>query len=262
MQITFYLFKNIILFISLTLILYLIIDTFLQYFLIPHKNKTVRNFKKRSFFYNWFDLLPRNIAQFINYQNSSEFKEHGIILFSGEQGSGKTMAMTHAINLLTAQYPDINIYTNYSLLIQDYNLDDWKPLINANNGSNGIVFAFDEISNWFNCRSYQSFPKELLSELTYNRKNHRVIYGTCQNIANVDTQIRRQCTEYRQCFCLFGFYQIVIRWKPRFNFDGELEKKTFLGIYCFQQTPILRYQYDTFSTVKNLAKQGIEKKEV
>ena len=202
-----------------------------------------------------FRVVPIRIAEYFIDLSSSEFHESGLIIFCGEQGSGKTYAMTHTINKLFCSYPDIEILSNYNLMIEDKNLDTWEPLLYEKNGDSGIVFAFDEISLWFNSR-FRDLPPEVLPELVQNRKNHRVMFGTAQNISMVDKQIRMQATEYRNCHTWFGFLTWYVAYHPRFDFDGNLIDKQFLGIKVFIQDDSIRYQYDTFETIKRLGKLG------
>ena len=68
-----------------------------------------------SFIYKLFFRLPPLIAQYFNDLRSDEFKEHGLYLFCGEQGSGKTMSMTYNINKLILQNPGVFVLSNYGL---------------------------------------------------------------------------------------------------------------------------------------------------
>lgn len=251
MYVCFLLFKFIL---SFT-VLFLIADTVYQY---SKMEKTVykRNvFKFSSPLYTLFRVFPVRFAEYIDSMTSKEFHESGLIIYCGEQGSGKTYCMTHEINKLFCIYPDIKILTNYDLMIQDKCLDTWQPLLYEKNGDSGIVFSFDEISLWFNSR-FRDLPPEVLPEVVQNRKNHRVIFGTAQNICMVDKQIRLQATEYRNCHTWFGFLSWYVAYRPVFDFEGNLIDKKFLGIKCYIQDNSIRYQYDTFSTVKRLGKLG------
>lgn len=203
-----------------------------------------------------FHQLPEILVKNIKEYDKNKFKYYGIIIFYGPQGSGKTMAMTHYINKIACEYPDVNICTNYRLLIQDFNLENWQPILDIKYKNSPSIFAFDEISTWFNGRNWQSFPKELLTEIAYNRKNQRIILGTAQTIASVDVAIRRQCNsgEFRRCFTLLGFIGLVVRFRPEFDIDGNLKKAHFLGFYTYIQNDTLRYLYDTFSVVDEMSK--------
>lgn len=224
--------------------------------------KTWRNdgvsFKQSSIWYNLIVLFPKLVARQFSEYNPNDFKDSGLILFSGSQGSGKTMAMTHFCNMLKAKYPDLLIYTNYGLMFEDSDLKDWRTIVGELNGHSGLVACFDEISLWFSCRAYKDFPPDFLRTIVQNRKEHRLILGTCQQINMVDKQIRRQCTEIRKCRTFLGFVTIVWRFSPVFSGDGEIIKMLPLGIYAFLQNDDLRYMYDTFRVVENLKNIGFD----
>lgn len=226
------------------------------YFIIGKKPKYKRNdFKFTPVIHQLLFDVPKRFSEFLIHQTSREFDEFGIRIFCGEQGQGKTYAMTHEINKIFARFPDVEILTNYDLLIQDKCLDTWQPLLYEKNGDNGIIFAFDEISLWFNSR-FRDLNPSVLQECVQNRKNHRVIFGTAQNISMVEKQLRMQTYSYINCHCWFGFFVWCTEWHPVFDFDGNLTDKHFMGFKFYIQDPVIRYQYDTMHTIQRLGKLG------
>ena len=174
------------------LFLWIFLDTCYQYSKLDHyRRRTYFKYSNKILYV--LEQLPRLIAQYIEDKRSDDFKEHGLIIFTGKQGQGKTMAMTYYINRLIAKYPDVLIGTNYGFLNQDFVLSDYTQLFEINNGLKGVIFGFDEIQATFNSRAWKDFPPDLLAAICQNRKAHRVIYGTCQNITLVDVAIRKQC---------------------------------------------------------------------
>lgn len=245
------------------LFLWFFLDSFYHLIIfkkIPIKKSPKVLYKGRSIFKQIFVDLPIYLARGIYESDPNQFNEYGIIIFYGPQGSGKTMAMTHYINEVACKFPETKIGTNYKLLIQDFDMINWYPLVDTSLKGKPCIFAFDEISQWFNGRNWQSFPKDLLTEIAYNRKNHRVILGTAQNVCMVDVAIRRQASsgEFRRCFTFFGFIGLVVRFRPEFDVEGNLTKKHYKGFYFYFQNDTLRYLYDTFSTIEEMSK-NIEK---
>lgn len=227
-------------------------DTIYQYSKLYHYRRSCKIPKTETILYKMFFRLPKLIAEHIEEKNSDEFKEHGLILFSGKQGQGKTMSMTYEINKLILKYPDLLIYTNYGLMCEDRKLTDYHQLFEIDNGLSGIVFAIDEIQATFSSRNWKDFPPDMLGVISQNRKAHRVIYGTCQNISMVDVSIRRQCVRFKKCYCFFGFLNLVVNFEPEFDFEGNLSKSKFRGFYFFLQEDCLRYQYNTFDIIKSI----------
>lgn len=231
--------------------LWVLLDTFYWYCVIPH-SRVKHKFKFSSFFSQIYTNLPKMLAQYIEDKKSNEFKEHGLIIFTGKQGQGKTMAMTYYINRLIAKYPDVIVGTNYNLICQDFVLDDYHQLFDIDNGKQGIIYGFDEIQATFSSRKWSDFPCDLLSAICQNRKAHRVIYGTSQNITLIDVALRKQCMRFAKCYTWLSFLTLVVFFEPEYDFDGQLSKSHFRGFRFFIQDDILRYQYNTFDLIKSL----------
>ena len=163
------------------------------------------------------------------------------------------MAMTYYINRLLMKYPDVKIGTNYGLMCQDFELNDYHQLFDMSNGKQGIIYGFDEIQATFSSRSWKdNFDANLLSAICQNRKAHRLIYGTCQNIQLVDKSIRIQSMKYAKCYTFFGFLTLVVWLEPEYDFEGNLEKSKLRGFRFFLQDRSLRYMYDTFDLIKSI----------
>ena len=234
-------------------LLWVIFDSIYQYTQIPHYRRKIYRQKPSSILWHIFHTLPYLIASYIEEKRSSEFKEHGFMLFSGKQGSGKTMAMTYYINRMIMKYSDVIVGTNYGLMCQDFVLDDYHQLFNMSNGREGIIYGFDEIQATFSSRSWKdNFSPDLLAAICQNRKAHRLIYGTCQNIQLVDKSIRIQCMRYAKCFTIPIGITVVAWFEPEYDFEGNLTKSKFRGLRLFFQDRSLRYQYDTFDLIKSI----------
>lgn len=216
-----------------------------------YKRSYVSRFPE-PFLISFFKNFPRMLAIYINDLKSQDFKEHGLYLFCGEQGSGKTMAMTYNINRLLMEYPNVKILTNYGLMCEDLPLTSYKPLVYMNNKEDGLIFGIDEIQSTFSSRNWKDFPPDMISVVCQNRKSHRVIFGTCQSINMVDKNVRLQTRRYVECKNILNIIQICLYYKPYFDFDGNLEKTRLKKIQFFMQDESLRYMYNTFDIIKTL----------
>ena len=245
------------------LFLWIVFDILYQYILKvikdgkPHSIKS--DFKSVSLFHQFIFDFPRLFARYL-YDRKSRFDEYGIVVFYGPQGCGKSMAVSHYCQKLYCKYPSAKIGSNYDLLIEDFKIKDFKSLLTEKNldekGENlPIIFCYDELNNWAFSRDWQSMPKNVISELAFQRKNKRVILSTAQSIGQLDRQIRIQCAsgEFRRCYTFFDFITLVVRFKPDFDEEGNARKKKFRGFYIFFQDEVLRYLYDTNKTIERLA---------
>lgn len=237
-------------------ILFILCDSIYFYITLPRQNKKRKQFKYyNKLLYNLFRLTPKRLGEYFQYLSSDEFNQSGLILYCGSQGEGKSYAMCHEVTKLFCEFPESKIFSNIWFAISDGLLVDYEPLLKERNGENGIIFMLDEISMWWNSR-FRGLDPSVLSELVTNRKNHRVMFGTCQNISMCDKQVRIQATEYRNCHCFFGFFIVCTCWKPVFDFDGDLKDKKFLGFKFYFQDDVIRYSYDTYEMINLLQKNG------
>lgn len=152
---------------------------------------------------------------FTDRKDKNTFKEYGLTLFCGRQGSGKTTGMVWYLNKMREKYPDVIIVTNFGYVHQDYTLNSWRDLTTIRNGTKGVIFAIDEIQNEFSSTEWQKFPAFLLSEITQQRKQRVKIVGTSQVFTRVAKQIREQTYEVVECLTLKG------RWTFLKAFDAE-----------------------------------------
>ena len=211
-----------------------------------------------SIFTKLFIQLPRQYWDNYYSVKIGEFRQHGIIMYCGKQGMGKTLTMTRDILQLKYQYPSLKVGTNYGLNGEDFVIDDWRKLVDYNNGKLGVICAIDECQNWFSSSMSKNFPPRMLATVTQNRKNKRVIFMTSHFFTNVSKPIRLHCTEVRQCRTFLKCFTVVKRSEPIMNGDGDVIKMRKLGYYCFVHNKELYEAYDTYKVIHNLSKAGFD----
>lgn len=217
-----------------------------------------RKVKQPNIFIKLFWLAPRQFAIDKLTRNPEFFRHQGLIIYTGNQGSGKTSSMVRDMLLMQEEYPKCKTITNFGYTKQNHELKHWKQLTNYKNGIQGVIIGIDEIQNWFNSKQSKNFPPEMLQIVTTNRKNRRCIMGTAQRFYMVSKDIRTQCSEVRHCITLGGVLTIVIRKVPIVNSEGEVEKEKFKGIYCWAHTKETREAYDTYRMIEVLEKDGFK----
>lgn len=241
------------LFISSFILLFIISDSLYFYFmLIKEKGKPKKitsDFKETPTIIKIFRDFPRLLGRFY-YESQTSFDDFGIIIFYGEQGCGKTMSVVHWAQKLYCKYPTSKIGSNFNLLFQDFKIKSLKDIV-RNKSEEPVIFCIDELNRWAHSRQWRDTDMNTLYELCYNRKNKRVILTTAQSISQIDKQIRIQANagEFRRCFCFGSFIHLVLRYKPKFDSEGNLERKLFRGFYFYLQDEELRYCYDTLMCI-------------
>ena len=179
-------------------------------------------------------------------------------MFCGAQGQGKTLAETKYLMDMGVKYPDVKICTNYGYLNEDEQIDNWRKLVDYNNGQKGVICAVDEIQNWFSSAMSKSFPPRMMATVTQNRKNRRVIICSAHFFNNPSKPIRIHTTEVRDCRTFLGCFTVVRRSRPVFDASGDVIKFRRLGYYSFVHSEELYNAYDTYRVIQNLSAAGFK----
>lgn len=201
--------------------------------------------------------LPRRYALDILQRDPDQFGVHGIHVFCGEQGCGKTISAVEMILRLQKQYPKSKAITNFGLTTEDDELEQWQQLLTYTNGKKGVIVGIDEIQNWF-MSGNNKLPTEMLEVATQNRKNCRVICATAQVFTRVNKGLREQFTMMYQPHTFFNCFTLVVKRKPVFDSEGNVIQLKCKGFYSFVHSDELRSSYDTYKVIHTLAKEGFK----
>lgn len=227
----------------------------------PQKT-SVRYIKRHGLLYSVFILAPKQLVEDTINRPPDFFKPQGLIIFTGAQGRGKTVALVEYMQHLQKCYPLSKCITNLNYQYQDDSLVHWKQLIDYKNEQKGVIVGMDELQNWFSSNQSRNFPPEMLSVITQNRKNRRVILGTAQNFHLLAKPIRGQCTEIRECMTLCGCFTFVRRKEPVIDDKGDVKEYKNRGFYFFVHTKEIRESYDTYKVIESLSESGFQEKTV
>lgn len=217
---------------------------------------SIQRIVKRPALLRIFVDAPKQYVDDLYNRKPDFFAPQGLIVFTGRQGNGKSAALFQYAMDLHDQYPLSKCISNTKYCYQDARLNHWKQLVNYKNSHKGVIVIMDELQNWFSSNMSRNFPPEMLSVITQNRKNRRVILGTAQNFFMLAKPIRSQCTEIRECMTLAGVITIVIRREPIVDNSGDVKEMKYRGMYFFAHSKRLREAYDTWSIVDNLMQAG------
>lgn len=200
-------------------------------------------------------------------KNRHVFKFYGLKMFTGRQGSGKTIGMVYYLEMIRKKFPRVMICTNFDYKYQHRPLEALTDILEIKNGTDGVVFAIDELQNEFSSAVSKDFPETLLSQITQQRKQRVCILASSQVFTRVAKPLREQCYEVIDCRTFAG------RWTRLRCYDGDdyndiidcnnprqkfkTPKKWKLS---FIQTDKLRGLYDTYAVVQRLSRQGFASK--
>ena len=217
-----------------------------------------RRVRKPSLLKKIFILMPKQFINDLFTRPADFFTYQGLIIFEGRQGSGKTISMVQFMRDMQYEYPEAKCTTNLAYTNENEPLKTWTMLVDYKNGFKGVIVAMDELQNWFSSNDSKNFPPEMLSVITQNRKNRRIILGTSQNFYLLAKAIRSQATEVRRCTTLFGCLTIVRRVEPILDSEGNVVEWKKRGMYCFVHDKELRDSYNTWKVIENLRKSGFK----
>lgn len=222
----------------------------------------------RRFLFSLPSLIYWWIQDIIHYDKDL-FREYGLRLYCGKQGAGKTIGMVHDLEFYRRRYPKAKIYTNFGYTGQTAPLTSLNDLLDPKfrNGTDGVIFAIDEIQNEFSSATSKDFPESLLSQITQQRKQRICILASSQVFTRVSKPLREQTFIVVDCKTLFGRYTklkyisaedyIEYAEHPDPKKRLKLKKKK---IDTFVQTDSLRNCYDSYELIKRLNRVGFSPK--
>ena len=219
----------------------------------------------RQFIYWKFKDISK--ARLDHKRGVQKFKPYGLKMFTGRQGSGKTVSLVNMANELHKEYPKAKIYSNFDYLYADGRLESLNDLLTIRNGADGVIFLFDEIQNEFSSNTSKDFPESLLSTITMQRKQNIVILSSSQVFTRVSKPLREQCYEVIECKTFMGrwtkmkcydaddYNYMIDNTDPKKKYKTPKKwKKSFI------QSDSLRNCYDTYEVIQRLSRQGFAPK--
>lgn len=154
------------------------------------------------------------------------FPYAGMWVFSGAQGSGKTLLLMHMVKQIHEEYPKALIVSNISIFgipcIPYTGIDDFEKY---KNGRDGVIFIIDEIHVLFNALESAKMPLSTMQVWAQNRKNRRLILGTTQRFSRAAKGVREQTTWHYECRrpLLWVLYRYRVLDGAKYNDDGKYE---------------------------------------
>lgn len=218
----------------------------------------IRKFKEKGILYRIFVQLPHRLVLDRLTLDPNIFKPYGLWLICGKQGSGKTMLLTYLLKKYKYIYPDLIIKTNYNYSLENAPLNHWQDLIDSNNGIYGEIDVIDEIHSWFSSLQSKDFPPEMLSEISQQRKQRKLIIGTAQVFNRCAKPIREQTYRVFEPFTALGCLTFVRERIPNLDEAGNVISYKLVRIFFFIHDDFLRNSYDTYKRIENLAKSGFK----
>lgn len=250
------------------LVIFVIFSLFFSLFffwVIYYKKKEHLSRKKGEYKYVGYGFFlrkifiefPRQFAYDWLTKDPDEFRDFGFHMICGQQGKGKTITLVYLLLRYQKMYPKLVVKTNMSYKYEDGQINDWRDLLNSNNGIYGEVDVLDEVQNWFSSNQSKDFPPSMLEEITQQRKQRKIIIGTSQVFTRVAKPIRENVYMLYEPVTLFGCITIVRKYLPIVSADGSaMDKKKPKGMFFFVHNKEIRNAFDTYKKIQKLKESG------
>lgn len=207
-------------------------------------------FKKDSFLKKIFFQFPQRLALDRFDDDPNRFRDYGISICVGEQGSGKTITACYLLQEWRKKYPRIKIYTNMCYEYEDDSLSSWTDLLIHNNGIYGVVNVVDEIQTWWSSADSKNVQPEMIAEICQQRKQVKATLGTVQVFGRLAKPFREQVKTVYIPKTFFGCLTVVFKSSP-YYYDEKKNKFTKKdGFFFFVHTKKLRDSYDTYKKIE------------
>lgn len=199
--------------------------------------------------------IPDVIAE-NSLKSNDGFQYAGLWLFSGSQGSGKTLMLMHLLKQVLAESPNAIVVSNISIYgVPTYVYHGVEDFEKYNNGADGVIFVIDEIHTLFNALESKNMPLSTMQVWCQNRKNRRLILGTSQRFSRIGKPIREQATCLYECRKGIAgvLYSYCCYNGDGFNDSGEYIDESPKRHFCVPQVSVMR-MYNTLEVVKREGK--------
>lgn len=211
--------------------------------------------------FNLFSGIKAQIWKIKN-KNSEELDVTGINIFTGSQGSGKSLSMIHVFKKLIYDFPKAIVVTNLEFNFEIPNkikkyegFEDFK----IENGIYGVIYLLDEIHLILNSLESKGVPLSIIVELSQQRKQRKLILGTSQVYSRMAKPLREQIRNIIICknyFSLFQINYLVDAFESQEDNNGKLKfKKMKVSFFFHRKEDYLAYdtykKMDTYVGISN-----------
>lgn len=205
--------------------------------------------------FNLFSGIKAQIWKIKN-KNLEELDVTGINIFTGSQGSGKSLSMIHVFKKLIYDFPKAIVVTNLEFnftipnKIKKYEgFQDFQ----IENGIYGVIYLLDEIHLILNSLESKGVPLSIIVELSQQRKQRKLILGTSQVYSRMAKPLREQIRNIIICknyFSLFQINYLVDAFESQEDNNGKLKfKKMKVSFFFHRKEDYLAY--DTYKKMDN-----------
>lgn len=213
-------------------------------------------------------ILPTVRWVIVDFLRAKPAKFWGIYSYVALPGEGKTLSMVaHIERARMTLGKDLFIATNFNYKYQDMPITHWLDMIKAakfalNHGQHCMI-AVDEIHTTFDASDWKSFPPEMLSLLSFNRKYGMQFICSSQIYDRIPKKVRDISNYTVLCKNTLGldrhfknYYFNTLDYESKFS--GKRVKADFIRSYVADD--YLYSLYDTLAQVDRMTAKAEEER--
>lgn len=193
--------------------------------------------------------------------NPAYFYPDGIWVFTGPQGSGKTLSAVQCAYNMAKRYPRARVISNigvrdFPTVVEPF--EDYSQITNEDNGTDGLIFLLDEMHVLWNSLESKNVPVGEMAAFCQMRKARRIVIGTSQVYGRIAKPIREQLKYVMICKNYFGVLQVNEVCDPAYEqeSDGHIApEKVFTSVWF--HSPELYAHYETLEKVEKASRKAI-----
>lgn len=114
--------------------------------------------KRQGLIKRVFIEAPKRYAKDMVQRDPDFFRHQGLIVYTGRQGRGKSIALVEHAMRMQEEYPLSKCISNMAYAYETEPLKHWRQLVNYKNGIYGLIVMIDELQNWFSSNQSRNFP--------------------------------------------------------------------------------------------------------
>lgn len=206
----------------------------------------------------------------VDFLRAKPAKFWGIYCYVALPGEGKTLSMVaHMERIRKSLGKDLFIATNFYYKHQDMPISHWLDMIKASkfaleHGKHCII-AIDEIHTTFDASDWKSFPPEMLSLLSFNRKYGMQFLCTSQIYDRIPKKVRDISNYTVLCKNTLGldrhfkdYYFNTLNYESQFS--GKRARADF--VRSFVADDYLYSLYDTLAQVDKMTADAAQEQDL
>lgn len=193
--------------------------------------------------------------------NPSYFYPDGIWVFTGPQGSGKTLSAVQCAYNMVIRYPKARVISNmevHGFPCEVERFEDYSQIYEEDNGTDGLIFLLDEMHVLWNSLESKNVPPGEMAAFCQMRKARRIVIGTSQVYGRIAKPIREQLKYVILCHNFASVFQWNEVCDPSYENEQNghiMPERLFVSWYF--HSPEMYMRYETLAKVERAERKAL-----